>query len=175
MLQATSRGTTVMMKHRWRAVATGFLLGLAVIHPSLAVDQSAVDQIRQLEVEVNAAYAANDLPKYFSYYADDFRGLFPEGATTLAEYKKSWGDFIKSGGASRIPIFRYNWRLPAMLQLPVIGPPSARKIRARIQSMRAILRPTFSSSGPDTGSWSRFITHWRATRTKNSDRSTGES
>ncbi len=56
-------------------------------------------QIRQLEADINTAYAANDLPKYFGYYADDFRGLFPEGPTTLPEYVKTWTDFIKSGGA----------------------------------------------------------------------------
>jgi len=129
MLQATSRGTTVMIKHRWRAVATGFLLGLAVIHPSLAADQSAVDQIRQLEVEVNAAYAANDLPKYFSYYADDFRGLFPEGATTLPEYKKSWGDFIKSGGA--IQSFTYS---DLQIQLAPAGDAAVASYRAAVRT-----------------------------------------
>jgi ketosteroid isomerase-like protein len=55
-------------------------------------------QITKLEAAVNDAYQANDLPKYFSYYADDFRGLFPDGVTSKAEYVKSWTAFIKSGG-----------------------------------------------------------------------------
>jgi ketosteroid isomerase-like protein len=59
----------------------------------------ADDEIRRLEAEINTAYAANDLPKYFAYYADDFRGMFPDGVFTLADYRKTWTDYIKSGGA----------------------------------------------------------------------------
>lgn len=66
---------------------------------SAAAGPSVAAEIGRLEAEANAAYAANDLPKYFSYYADDLRALLPEGATTLPEYKKSWTDFIRSGGA----------------------------------------------------------------------------
>jgi ketosteroid isomerase-like protein len=56
------------------------------------------DEIRELETQVNAAYAANDLPKYFSYYAADFTQWLPEGRTNLPEYVKMWTDFIHSGG-----------------------------------------------------------------------------
>jgi ketosteroid isomerase-like protein len=64
-----------------------------------AATEKVEARIRQLEVDSNAAYARNDLPKYFSYYADDLRALFPEGPTTLPAYKKSWGAFIGGGGA----------------------------------------------------------------------------
>jgi uncharacterized protein (TIGR02246 family) len=53
--------------------------------------------IRQLEQESNAAYAANDLEKYFSYYADDAVFWFPEGRTDVPSYKKEWSDFLKTG------------------------------------------------------------------------------
>ena len=54
--------------------------------------------ISQLETDFNAAYAANDLDKYFSYYSDDAILWFPEGRTAIPSYKKEWTDFIKSGG-----------------------------------------------------------------------------
>jgi ketosteroid isomerase-like protein len=53
--------------------------------------------IRQLEQESNAAYAANDFEKYFSYYADDAVFWFPEGRSDVPRYKKEWSDFLKSG------------------------------------------------------------------------------
>jgi ketosteroid isomerase-like protein len=56
-------------------------------------------QIHQLENAVNAAYAANDLPTYFTFYADDLRALFPDGPTTLPAYRTDWTSFIKGGGA----------------------------------------------------------------------------
>jgi ketosteroid isomerase-like protein len=53
--------------------------------------------IRQLETEFNAAYFANDLDKYFGYYADDAILWFPEGRTDIPAYKKEWTEFINSG------------------------------------------------------------------------------
>ncbi|HEV7613443.1 MAG TPA: nuclear transport factor 2 family protein [Steroidobacteraceae bacterium] len=55
--------------------------------------------IRQLETEFNAAYATNDLVKYFGYYSDDAVLWFPEGRTDIPSYKKEWTEFVKSGGA----------------------------------------------------------------------------
>jgi ketosteroid isomerase-like protein len=54
--------------------------------------------IRQLETEFNAAYAANDLHKYFGYYSDDAVLWFPEGRTDIPSYQKEWTEFVKSGG-----------------------------------------------------------------------------
>jgi ketosteroid isomerase-like protein len=54
--------------------------------------------IERLETEFNAAYAANDLDKYFGYYSDDAILWFPEGRTDIPAYKKEWTAFIKSGG-----------------------------------------------------------------------------
>jgi ketosteroid isomerase-like protein len=65
--------------------------------PALSVAGPQAD-IRQLEQEFNAAYAANDLDKYFGYYTDDAIFWFPEGRTDLPSYKKEWSEFLKSGG-----------------------------------------------------------------------------
>ncbi len=75
------------------------LLGTASILSACVAPIPAETQIRQLENSVNAAYAANDLPAYFAFYADDLRALFAEGPTTLPAYKTEWTAFIKSGGA----------------------------------------------------------------------------
>ena len=85
--------------HPVRLFISGTLLILGAVFAPAEAIASPEQEIRQLEADINAAYAANDLPKYFAYYADDFRGIFPEGPTTLPEYVKSWTEFIKSGGA----------------------------------------------------------------------------
>jgi ketosteroid isomerase-like protein len=54
-------------------------------------------EILDLEKSVNDAYAANDLPRYFSFYWDDLTQWFPEGRVSLAEYRKNWTAFIGAG------------------------------------------------------------------------------
>src|ERR1700723_1573764 len=53
--------------------------------------------ILQVEQDFNAAYAANDLDKYFGYYSDDAVLWFQDGRTDIPSYKKEWTAFIKSG------------------------------------------------------------------------------
>jgi ketosteroid isomerase-like protein len=72
----------------------GGLLALRAKTPADNLEQ----QIRELEEKINGAYAANDLPAYFSYYATDFSQWLPEGRTDLPTYQKDWTGFIQSGG-----------------------------------------------------------------------------
>ena len=81
------------MKNRIALIA--FALLTSVLTPAFAA--TPTEEILQLEVDINKAYAANDLPKYFSYYADDFRGIFPGGFTTLPAYRKEWTESVKAG------------------------------------------------------------------------------
>ena len=81
----------------FRIVGLAFLAA-TLNSPASAAPISAERQVRQLEGAVNAAYAANDLATYFTFYADDLRALFAEGPTTLPAYKADWSGFIKSGG-----------------------------------------------------------------------------
>jgi len=82
----------------------GYLAILVVFAAALSttpvVAQSAdiEKEIQALEDQVNAAYAANDLPTYFSYYAADFTQWLPDGRTDLPQYVKMWTDNIKQGG-----------------------------------------------------------------------------
>jgi ketosteroid isomerase-like protein len=53
--------------------------------------------IDRLEKDFNAAYAANDLDKYFGYYSEDAVLWFPEGRTDVPSYRKMWTAYIKGG------------------------------------------------------------------------------
>jgi len=68
-------------------------------HAAAPASTDPAEEIRQIEKDIAAVYAANDLPRYFAYYADDARLLFPEGPSTMAGYRTMWADFIRSGGA----------------------------------------------------------------------------
>jgi len=54
-------------------------------------------EIKEFEQRANAAYEANDLAKYFSFYAADFSQFLPEGRTDLAQYRKDWSAYIGEG------------------------------------------------------------------------------
>ena len=74
-------------------------LGLLIAVPAAAQSPAAIEQqIRDLEQKYNGAYAANDLPTYFSYLADDFGQWLPSGRTDKASYQTSWTRFITGGG-----------------------------------------------------------------------------
>ena len=55
------------------------------------------DEIGALEKKVNAAYEANDLPRYFSHYASDFSQFLPEGRSDLTAYTKEWTEYVGEG------------------------------------------------------------------------------
>jgi len=81
------------MTTRYAAIALITMVSFCA--PSMAT--TPADEIRQIETKINEAYAKNDLPTYFSYYADDFRGIFPDGFTTLDAYRKEWTNSVKAG------------------------------------------------------------------------------
>lgn len=64
---------------------------------SHASAMSPEQEVRDFEQRANAAYEANDLQKYFSFYADDFTQYLPEGRSDLAAYKKEWTGYIGEG------------------------------------------------------------------------------
>lgn len=71
------------------------LLLIAAVPASARADSKA--DVDRLEKDFNAAYAANDLDKYFSYYSDEAVLWFPEGRTDVPSYKKMWTAYIKAG------------------------------------------------------------------------------
>jgi ketosteroid isomerase-like protein len=76
-------------------ISTCVLLGA----PGAYAQSSAAEQeVAALVKAVNAAYAANDLPKYFGYYADDLTQWWPSGRVDLATYRTQWEKFVADGG-----------------------------------------------------------------------------
>ena len=72
-------------------VAVGFL----VVPSGVKTQNNAEKEVRDLEQKINAAYAANDLATYFTYYSKEFTQWLPEGRTDLPEYEKMWTDYVK--------------------------------------------------------------------------------
>ena len=83
---------------RGLALVALFVLPHASILLATQQDSSVEPEIARLEKEYNDAYAANDLPKYFSYLAPDFIQFVGSGREELAKYKKDWEAFIAGGG-----------------------------------------------------------------------------
>jgi ketosteroid isomerase-like protein len=73
-------------------LAAGFLL----LPFGVKTQNNAEQEVRDLEKKINATYAANDLPNYFTYYSKDFTQWLPEGRTDLPEYEKMWTDYVKN-------------------------------------------------------------------------------
>lgn len=73
-------------------------LALSGASMAWATDSSHVEKaIAKLEQDCNAAYAANDLDKYFSCYAEDMNAIFYNARTTLPEYRKFWTESVHAG------------------------------------------------------------------------------
>ncbi|HXT27215.1 MAG TPA: nuclear transport factor 2 family protein [Candidatus Eisenbacteria bacterium] len=83
-----------------RLAVTALILFLPVTFLSLGArprSASVEDEVRDFEQRANAAYEANDLPKYFSFYAADFSQFLPEGRSDLDAYKREWTAYIGEG------------------------------------------------------------------------------
>ena len=83
-----------------KAIIAALLLAAPAVYLAVQAKPrpaSVEDEIKDVEQRANAAYEANDLPKYFSFYAPDFTQFLPEGRTDLPQYKKDWGAYIGEG------------------------------------------------------------------------------
>ena len=54
--------------------------------------------VNSLLLGSNIAYAKNDLPVYWTFFAPDLTQWLPEGRVDLPTYKKQWEKFVKDGG-----------------------------------------------------------------------------
>ncbi len=87
-----------MMQRPMMILLAGLALLAAACPAAEAATANAIErEIAQLEQEVNAAYAANSLDKYFSYYADDLVAIFYNERWTLARYRQEWPKYVKAG------------------------------------------------------------------------------
>jgi ketosteroid isomerase-like protein len=85
------------MKIRMAVFIFPMVLGCFVLSRAKTPSGALEQQIRDFEEKFNGAYAANDLPTYFSYYASDCSQWLPQGRTDLPTYRKNWTHFIQSG------------------------------------------------------------------------------
>ena len=75
------------------------VLSLLVQAPvALDARGKAEAQVRAAVEGANIAYAKNDLPVYWTFYAPDLTQWWPEGRVDLPAYKKQWEKFVKDGG-----------------------------------------------------------------------------
>ncbi len=72
------------------------LASIAVAGPAMAATPE--QDVSAAEVAVNAAYANNDVARYFSYYSPHLFAFFPDGSFDYGRYKTYWTAFIKGGG-----------------------------------------------------------------------------
>jgi len=87
-----------MKPGRFAIAALCLIVPAAFVAISARPRPSSVEEdVRDIEQRANAAYEANDLPKYFSFYATDFSQFLPEGRSDLAAYKKEWSEYIGEG------------------------------------------------------------------------------
>jgi len=88
------------MNIRTRMALASLVLLAGVMSAARAAERGTVEvEIERLEHTVNDAYAANNLDKYFSYYADDLVAIFYNERTTLPAYRKFWSEYIGAGNA----------------------------------------------------------------------------
>jgi ketosteroid isomerase-like protein len=85
------------MSIRMKIMGAGLVLLSACAQLLQAAPVRPEERIAQLEQAVNDAYAANDLPKYFGFYADDLVAIFYSERTTLAKYRASWTKSVQAG------------------------------------------------------------------------------
>jgi ketosteroid isomerase-like protein len=86
------------MKTRIMMVAMLLLAGGLIALRAKTQSYNPEQQILEFGDSVSGAYAASDLPAYFSYYAPDFSQWLPIGRTDLAAYQQEWTGFICGGG-----------------------------------------------------------------------------
>ncbi|HEY2661499.1 MAG TPA: nuclear transport factor 2 family protein [Caulobacteraceae bacterium] len=146
-----------------RAVGVAILLA-ALASPAGAAPDATASRIAKLEQQVNAAYAANNLPAYFAFYADDLRAMFPpEAPTTLPAYKAEWSAFIKSGGG--IVSFKYS---DMHIQVSPSGDAAVASYQA-VASTRTPGKGVSAESFDETDVWFKRDNVWKIVEVHYSD------
>jgi ketosteroid isomerase-like protein len=55
-------------------------------------------EVRDAVIACNRAYAANDLPAYWAFYAPELSQWFATGRVDLPTYRRDWEKFVADGG-----------------------------------------------------------------------------
>jgi ketosteroid isomerase-like protein len=85
------------------------VVSLAVTIPCVAQQSPIEKEIRDLEDKMNAAYAANDLPVYFAYYADDSSAVEAKSSRlNPSDMKIQIGPWFKRDGKWKVVHLHYS-------------------------------------------------------------------
>lgn len=135
-------------------LAVLLLVSIALVMPGVAQKSETEKEILALEDKMNAAYAANDLPTYFAYYADDFTQWLPEGEPICPNIRRSGRSLSAAGARSnRIRFLTCTYRSAPLgirwLQATsYMSAPDRRRARS---AMRTSTSPTSGSSVMESG------------------------
>jgi len=112
-------------------------------------------EILRLEEGMRDAYVANDLERYFAFFADDSTVLTPQGLINKHEYLETWTQQV--GGGARVLGLDYSdmrIRLDATADTAVV----VFRVRARIRARDA---STTDNSYLETDVWFRRAGTWK--------------
>jgi ketosteroid isomerase-like protein len=70
------------------------LFAVLAASPAATTEQ----EVRDVEARFNAAYAANDMTTYWSFYDEALTQWWPEGRVDLPTYKTQWTKLLTDGG-----------------------------------------------------------------------------
>lgn len=62
-----------------------------------ASKEAALAEVRAFVEEFNRAYASNDLPAYWEFYAPEMTQFYPQGRLDLPDYKTYWEKHVGEG------------------------------------------------------------------------------
>ncbi len=141
-------------------------MNLAVAADTSAPTTAIERDIERLEKDSNEAYAANNLPKYFGYYAEDAVLIFYNERTTVPAYRKMWTESVKTDPVESVKLSDLVIRvLPARdtaiasYQLRV----RTRHAGSKVTDERAFETDVWSNQG---GSWKLTHVHYSVTPPK---------
>jgi ketosteroid isomerase-like protein len=131
-----------------------------------ATDASTGEQIEHLERDWNDAYGANDLPKYFSYYADDPILVFYNERTTLPAYRKMWTETTKTEPLESAKISDLKVRVDASGDTAIAS--YQIDVRTRHADGKTTLEHAFETDVwfRQKGAWRVSVVHYSATAAK---------
>ena len=87
------------MRHKCRALSI-ICISIASLMVSLPApaQTDAEEEVRQVVMDLAAAYGANDVEAYFSYFADDLTQWWPGRRVSREEYHTMWTQVVADGG-----------------------------------------------------------------------------
>jgi ketosteroid isomerase-like protein len=120
-----------------------------------AVPTAAEKEVRDAEARFNAAYAANDMAKYWPFYDAGLTQWWPDGRVDLAKYKADWTKLLADGGR-----VLQNDLSDMLVQVSPSGDAAVASYRARVVTRQPDGRVT-TEDVQETDVWFKKDGAWR--------------